>query len=194
MVHVRHTCRQFTRTRTRSSNNDKVTASLDIVVFPHTLRRNDMIHIRWVALDRVVDVRRDAIFFQLITESIGCRLTRILCNNNRTHIDIELVELINQTKDLLVVGDAKVTTSLRMLDIAGINSNNHFDLIFELLKELDFIVRFITREDTGSMEIFQHLTTKLQVELAVKLVNTLQNMVALQIQILFRTKSLFLHK
>lgn len=44
------------------------------------------------------------------------------------------------------------------------------------------------------MEIFQHLTTKLQVELAVKLVNTLQNMVALQIQILFRTKSLFLHK
>ena len=41
------------------------------------------------------------------------------------------------------------------------------------------------------MEIFQHLTTKLQVELAVKLVNALQNMVALQIQILFRTKSFY---
>ena len=153
-----------------------------------------MVHIRWIALDRVVDVRRDAIFFQLVTESISCRLTRILRNNNRTHIDIELVEFINQTKDLLVVGNAKVTTSLRVLDIAGINSNNHFDLIFELLKELDFIVRFITRKDAGSVEIFQHLTTKLQVELAVKLVNALQNMVALQIQILFRTKSLFLHK
>ena len=153
-----------------------------------------MVHIRWVALDRVVDVRRDAIFFQLVTESIGCRLTRILCNNNRTYIDIELVELINQTKDLLVVGNAKVTSSLRMLDIASIDGNDHFDLIFELLKELDFIVRFITRKDAGSVEIFQHLTTKLQVELAVKLVNAIQNMVALQIQILFRTKSLFLHK
>ena len=153
-----------------------------------------MVHIRWVALDRVVDVRRDAIFFQLVTESIGCRLTRILCNNNRTYIDIELVEFINQTKNLLVVGNAKVTTSLRVLDIACIDGNDHFNLIFELLKELDFIVRFITRKDAGSVEIFQHLTTKLQVELAVKLVNALQNMVALQIQILFRTKSLFLHK
>ena len=153
-----------------------------------------MVHIRWIALDRVVDVRRDAIFFQLVTEGISRRLTWILCNNNRTYIDIELVELINQTKDLLIVGNAKVTTSLRVLDIASINGNDHFNLIFELLKELDFIVRFITRKDAGSVEIFQHLTTKLQVELTVKLVNTLQNMVALQIQILFRTKSLFLHK
>ena len=153
-----------------------------------------MIHIRWVALDRVVDVRRDAIFFQLVTESIGCRLTRILRNNNRTHIDIELVEFINQTKDLLVVGNAKVTTSLRVLDIASIDGDNHFNLIFKLLKELDFIVRLITRKDTSSVEILQHFTTKLQVEFPVKLVNTLQNMVALQIQILFRTKSLFLHK
>ena len=34
-----------------------------------------MVHIRWIARDRVVDVRRDAIFFQLVTESIGRRLT-----------------------------------------------------------------------------------------------------------------------
>ena len=81
-----------------------------------------------------------------------------------------------------------------MLNIAGIDGNNHFNLLFKLLKELDFIVRFITGKDAGSVKIFQHLATKLQVELAVKLVNTLQNMVALQIQILFRTKSLFLHK
>ena len=153
-----------------------------------------MVHIRWIALDRVVDVRRDAIFFQLATEGISRRLTWILRNNNRTHIDIELVEFINQTKDLLVVRNAKVTTSLRVLDIASIDGDNHFNLIFELLKELDFIVRLITRKDTSSVEILQHFTTKLQVEFPVKLVNTLQNMVALQIQILFRTKSLFLHK
>ena len=34
-----------------------------------------MVHIRWIALDRVVDVRRDAIFFQLVTESISRWLT-----------------------------------------------------------------------------------------------------------------------
>ena len=138
-----------------------------------------MVHIRWIALDRVVDVRRDAIFFQLVTESIGCRLTWILRDDNRTYINIKLVEFINQTKDLLVIGNTKVTTSLRVLDIASIDGDNHFNLIFELLKELDFIVRLITRKDTSSVEILQHLTTKLQVEFPVKLVNTLQNMVAL---------------
>ena len=34
-----------------------------------------MVHIRRIALDWVVDVRFDAIFFQVVTESIGCRLT-----------------------------------------------------------------------------------------------------------------------
>ena len=34
-----------------------------------------MVHIRWIALDRVMDVRRDAIFFQLVTEGISRRLT-----------------------------------------------------------------------------------------------------------------------
>ena len=34
-----------------------------------------MVHIRWIALDRVVDVRRDAIFFKLVTEGISRRLT-----------------------------------------------------------------------------------------------------------------------
>ena len=115
-------------------------------------------------------------------------------HHNKNKLSIEFVEFINQTKDLLVVRNTKVTTSLRVLDIASINGNDHFNLIFELLKEPYFIVRLITRKDTSSVEIFQHLTTKLQVELAVKLVNALQNMVALQIQILFRTKSLFLHK
>ena len=34
-----------------------------------------MVHIRRIALDWVVDVRRDAIFFQLVTEGISRRLT-----------------------------------------------------------------------------------------------------------------------
>ena len=34
-----------------------------------------MVYIRWIALDRVVDVRRDAIFFQLVMEGISRRLT-----------------------------------------------------------------------------------------------------------------------
>ena len=34
-----------------------------------------MVHIRRIALDWVVDVRCDAIFFQLVTEGISRRLT-----------------------------------------------------------------------------------------------------------------------
>ena len=34
-----------------------------------------MVHIRWIALDRVMDVRRDAIFSSWLREGISRRLT-----------------------------------------------------------------------------------------------------------------------
>ena len=46
-----------------------------------------MVHIRWVALDWVVEVRGNAILFQLFAEEVCSRLPRILCDNDRAHID-----------------------------------------------------------------------------------------------------------
>ena len=65
-----------------------------------------MIHIRWVALDWVVEVRGDAILFQLFTKNICGWLTSILSDDDRTNIDAQFVEFIDQAKDLLVIRDS----------------------------------------------------------------------------------------
>ncbi|CKV08619.1 Uncharacterised protein [Mycobacterium tuberculosis] len=41
-----------------------------------------------------------------------------------------------------------------MFNVASINGNHNLNLLFQFLQELDFVVRFITRKDTSSVEIF----------------------------------------
>ena len=65
-----------------------------------------MVHIRWVALDWVVEVRGNAILFQLFTEEVCSRLTRVLSDDDRAYIDAQFVKFIDQAEDLLVVRDS----------------------------------------------------------------------------------------
>ena len=65
-----------------------------------------MIHIRWVALDWVVEVRGDTVLFQLFAEKVCSWLTSILSDDDRANIDAQFVEFINQAEDLLVIRDS----------------------------------------------------------------------------------------
>ena len=65
-----------------------------------------MVHIRWVALDWIVEVRSNAILFQLFTEEVCSRLTRVLSDDDRAYIDAQFVKFIDQAEDLLVVRDS----------------------------------------------------------------------------------------
>ena len=68
-----------------------------------------------------------------------------------------------------------------MFNVVGIDSNDNLYLVFELFQKSDFIVRLIAWQDAGSMEVFQHFTTEFHVQFALKLINALQDMVALQV-------------
>ena len=65
-----------------------------------------MVHIRWVALDWVVEVRGDTVLFQLLAEKVCSWLTSILSDDDRANIDAQFVEFIDQAEDLLVVRDS----------------------------------------------------------------------------------------
>ena len=65
-----------------------------------------MVHIRWVALDWVVEVRGDTVLFQLFAEKVCSWLTSILSDDDRADIDAQFVEFINQAEDLLVIRDS----------------------------------------------------------------------------------------
>ena len=68
-----------------------------------------------------------------------------------------------------------------MLNVVGIDSNDNLYLVLELFEQSDFIVWLIAWQDAGSMEVFQHFTAEFHVKFALKLINALQDMVALQV-------------
>ena len=128
-----------------------------------------------------MEVGSDAFFGQFMTKGIRSRLTGILGNDNRAYKEFQVIEFIHETKNLLVIRNAQIAPCLGVLDIVSVNSDDNFHLVPQFVQELDFIVRFITWKNSGSMEIFQHLATKLHVELAIELADSLQNMVSLQV-------------
>ena len=64
-----------------------------------------------------------------------------------------------------------------MLNIIGINGNDNLYLVLELFEQSDFSVRLIAWQDA----VFQHFTAEFHVKFALKLINALQDMVALQV-------------
>ena len=113
-----------------------------------------MIHIRWVSFDWIMKIRINSVFLELVAEGICSGLASVLCDNNGANKNPQFIEFVNQTKDFLVIRNTQVATCFGMLDIASINGDNNLDLLFQLLQELDFIIRLITRKYTSSVEIF----------------------------------------
>ena len=82
VVHIGHTGCQFSRTRSRSGYDDQVTTGFDVVVFPHTFWRNDMIHICWISFDWIMKIRVNSVFLKLIAEGICSGLASVLCDDH----------------------------------------------------------------------------------------------------------------
>ena len=62
VVHVGHTSSQFSRTRSRSGYDNQVATGFDVVVFPHTFWRNDVVHISRISFDWVMKIRINSVF------------------------------------------------------------------------------------------------------------------------------------
>ena len=128
-----------------------------------------------------------------MTKGVCSRLPGILGNDHGAHKEVQIIEFIHESKDLLVIGNAQIAPSLGVLDVIGVDSDDDFYLVPQFVQELDFIVWFVAWQDSGSVEVFQHLAAKFHIELAIKLADALQNMVPLQVQVLFRIKSNVFH-
>ena len=80
-----------------------------------------------------------------------------------------------------------------MLDIIGVDAYDQFHLVLQFRQQPDLVVGLIARQDSGSVEILEHLTPEFEVKFALKCVDPFQNLVTLQFQILLRIKSCLFH-
>ena len=179
-------------TRTRSSNDDERTLSLHIVILTESLVRSDEIHVVRIALDEIMAVSLDALTLQTLLESDGSRLTVIMGNDNRPHHETTVLELATKTQHGLIVSNTQVGTLLVLLDVGGTDYDNNLNAIADFLKHAQFAIRLETRQNTTGVVVIEKLTSQFQVELSVKLRDSLLDMLGLNLQILLVVKS-YLH-
>ena len=132
IVKLRETCCHLTASRTRGRNDYKRTGSLYEVVLSESLVAGNELHVVWIAVDRVVDIRLYSHSLQTVTELIGSVLTVIVGDDDASHHEAAVHKLIAQSQCVFVVCDAEVGSYLVLLDVFGIHHDDNLDAVSQL--------------------------------------------------------------
>ena len=175
--------------RSRCGNDNERAGCLDVLVLSVSLIAHDQRHIMRVARNRVVNVNRDAELLQSLLESVCTVLSGILRDDNTADIEAASAELINQTEHVAVIGDAEVAADFVFLNIACGNCHYNLCLVGELHQHAQFSIRCKARKNAGCVEIIEQLSAEFQIQLVVKLVDAVADMLRLHFQVLLIVKS-----
>ena len=121
------------------------------------------------------------------------RLGSIFGDADAANIQSFLLEGVNQTQHIQIVGNAVVAPDFAADDIFGADHDDHFGLVLELQQHLQLGVRLKTGQHTGGMIVVKQLAAKFQIEFVVKLGDALADMLRLHDQVLLVIKA-DLHK
>ena len=176
VIKLAHTNSHFATSRAGCSNDYERARGLDIIVFAVSLIAYDMIDIGGIALDFVVAVNTHTQRLQTALEFKSRRLIAPTCKHNATYQKSKSAKSINETQNIKVIGDAKVTAHLVLFNIRCADNNDDFGFILELGEHMHLTVGGKAGEHTCRMKIVKQFAAKLKVEFAAKLVDATANM------------------
>ena len=117
-------------------------------------------------------VNPHTLLLKLRFKRICCCLTGIMGQNNTAHIQSPAFKLLHQSLYIDIIGDSKITTYFILLNISCIYNNNDLRTVCQLHQHTQLAVRLKAREHSGCMEIIKQLSTKFQIKLIAKFINT----------------------
>ena len=175
--------------RSRCSNDNERAGCLDVLVLSVSLIAHDQRHIVRIARNRVVNVNRDAELLQSLFERVCAVLAGVLGDDNASDIEAASAELVDQTEHVTVIGDAEVAADFVFLNIGCGNRHYDLSLVGELHQHAQFGIRCKARKNAGCVEIVEQLSAEFQIQLVVKLVDAVADMLRLHFQVLLIVKS-----
>ena len=179
----------FPAARPRRGHDDEGMAGFDIVVAAEAFVGNDMAHVGGIAGNGIMSVHAHAQGGETVFKLCGCTLVGIPGQDHGADIKAEVPESVDQAQHVQVVCDAQIAADFTLLDIVGVDDDDHFDLILELREHPDFRVWRETRQDAGGMVIVKQFAAEFQVQLAAEALNALCDMRRLQLVVFILIKS-----
>ena len=164
---------------------------LNIVVAAVAVLADDQRDVGRVALDGVVDVDGDVLLLQLRLELICAVLAGVMGDDHAAYVQASLLELLSQTEDILIVGDAQIAPDLVLLDVRGTDDDDNLRVIGELHQHAKLGIRRKARQDSGGVKIIKQFAAKLQIELVSELTDALLDVLGLHFYVFFIVKTDF---
>ena len=135
-----------------------------------------MLDIVRIAVDEVVTVGLNAEPLKPLTISIGRTLPVVAGDDHRANHEPPVCKLIAKAEHILIISDAKIRANFVLLDVFSTDDKHNLNAVAELLEHAELAVGLEAWQDTRGVIIIKKLASKLKVKLAIKLGNTLSNM------------------
>jgi hypothetical protein len=129
----------------------------------------------------VVDLDTERL--KALAKGFGRGLLLIARQNDASNVKPEAAEGINQTQNVLIIGNAEVASDLVFLNIGGIDGDDDLCRILELNKHFDLTVGRKAGQDTRGVKIVKELAAELKIQLSAEGVDAFSDMLGLHTDI-----------
>ena len=169
VVELGETGGHFAAARPGGGDHHQGAAGLDELVAAVALVADDFGDVVGVALDGVVAVDLQPQPLQPGLEGVGGGLAGVAGDHHAAHIQPPAPELVDKPEHVAVVGDAQVPPDLVLLNVAGVDGDDDFRLVPELLQHPQLAVRLEAGEHPAGVVVVKELAPELQIQLAPEL-------------------------
>jgi hypothetical protein len=123
--------------------------------------------------------------FELVFEGFRSGLTVETGDDNSSHRDSAVGEIVDSPHRVGIVGNTEIGTHLPFLDISGVDAHDDLGIILDHLQEAHFDIGIEARQDTRCMVVVHDFAAELEIELVVEHFYTFKDRFGLFFQILF---------
>ena len=117
----------------------------------------------------IMPVAPDAQGIETLQKCVRRALVGIPGQHHAAHVQIHTPEDVDQPQHVLVIRDAQIAPDLVFLNVRGIDGNDDFHILLELLEHPDLAVRRKARQHPGCVKIIKELAAEFQIQLAAEL-------------------------
>ena len=107
------------------------------------------------------------------------------------HKQAALLECIDETQNVQIIGDAIVTAHLAADDVLSVDDDNDLGLILQLQQHLQLGIGLAAGQHAGGVVVIEQLAAEFQIQLVVELRDPLPDVLRLHLQVFVVVKSFF---
>ena len=175
----------------RGRDDHQRALGLNVVVAAIALVAHDVGHVIGVTGDLIVAEGADAQIVEALFKGLHLRGGGVLGHTHAAHIQAHPLEGVDQAQHIQIVGDAVIAADLAAHNVLSADDDDDLRLILQLQQHLQLAVRLEARQHAGGMIVVEQLAAELQIQLVVKLLDALADMLGLHRKIFVVVKSNF---